>query len=78
MTDPLIPFDNSSAECDLQMMKVQQKVSACFRTTIGAKARSRYAYTSPPSASRATTSLTPSPLPSKINLLCLSFWHPAE
>jgi transposase len=38
LEDTRVPFDNNQGERDLRMVKLQQKISGCWRTLAGAEA----------------------------------------
>lgn len=75
MVDKDVPFSNNLAENDIRMTKVQQKISGCFRSMLGAKMFCRirsYISTSRKhgvSATEALTLLFQGKLPAFVNLV---------
>jgi transposase len=55
MDDLSVLFDNNQAGRDLRMIKVQQKVSGCFRSTQGAERFCVVSSYISPSASKGST-----------------------
>lgn len=76
VSDLSVPFDNNGSERDLRMVKLQQKISGCFRTADGARAFCRVrSYLS--TARKQGHSLLCS-LKRAFNGKPLIFQHPAE
>src|SRR5260221_9083620 len=65
LDDLAIPFDNNQAERDLRTLKVQQKVSGCFRSDPGGDAFAplRSDLSTPPKQGPALFAALPSPFP---------------